>query len=268
MIFSRKILQPVKRDDFSPAVISEAVVNKPIQPEVYFSPLVEHIKKFAVGQYFWFVANLMEGNTSLAGGMSQQIIGISLDTLVSSSPDTLFNRAHPDDISQMFAFTNQWVLTLNDVSMERKKQLHPTIYIRLKNHEERYKWTMVKYIDHIFDEAGNVIYAFTLVTDISHIKTEGPAMMSIIDSEDEVCQHFFCSTENGLFEAQGYTTALTKREIEVLNQLSIGLSSKQIASELNIAIKTVDNHRQNMLQKTNSKSTGELISYAIKSGYL
>ncbi|WP_435356358.1 response regulator transcription factor [Emticicia sp. SJ17W-69] len=268
MIFNRKTLQPVNRDDFSPIVNRNAVINKQIQPEVYFSPLIEHIKKFAVGQYFWFIANLVEGRTCLAGGMSQQIIGVSLDNLVSTPPDTLFNRAHPDDISQMFAFTNQWIHIMNSVSLEQKKQLHPTIYIRLKNHEERYKWTMVKYIDHIFDEEGNVTYAFTLVTDISHIKTEGPAMMSIVDSEDEVCQHFFCSTENGLFEVQGYTIALTKREIEVLNQLSIGLSSKQIASELNISIKTVDNHRQNMLQKTNSKSTGELISYAIKSGYL
>ncbi|WP_435356359.1 response regulator transcription factor [Emticicia sp. SJ17W-69] len=268
MIFNRKTLQPVKRDDFFTIVNRDAVINEPIQPEAYFSPLIEHIKKFAVGQYFWFVANLLEGKTCLSAGMSQQIIGVPLDTLVSTTFDTILNRIHPDDLSQMFAFTNQWIQILNNVSLEQKRQLHPTIYIRQRNHEERYKWTMVKYADHIFDEEGNVIYAFTLVTDISHIKTEGPAMMSIIDSEDEVCQHFFCSTENGLFEAQEYTTSLTKREIEILNQLSIGLSSKQIASELNISIKTVDNHRQNMLQKTNSKSTGELISYAIKSGYL
>ncbi|MFZ4768758.1 MAG: LuxR C-terminal-related transcriptional regulator [Ferruginibacter sp.] len=42
-----------------------------------------------------------------------------------------------------------------------------------------------------------------------------------------------------------------------------GFSSKQIALALNIAINTTDNHRQNMLRKTQSKSTGELVGFGV-----
>jgi DNA-binding CsgD family transcriptional regulator len=61
---------------------------------------------------------------------------------------------------------------------------------------------------------------------------------------------------------------LTNREIEVLHYLATGSSSKQIAAALNIAIKTIDNHRQNMLHKMASKSTGELVGYAIRAGFI
>ena len=63
-------------------------------------------------------------------------------------------------------------------------------------------------------------------------------------------------------------TELTKREIEILKLLSDGILSKQVADKLNISIHTVNNHRKNMLQKTNSKSSAELINYAIKHHYL
>jgi DNA-binding CsgD family transcriptional regulator len=112
------------------------------------------------------------------------------------------------------------------------------------------------------------LIGLTIVTDISHIKTEGPSMMSVVYTENEYCQHFYCQADNQLVESTKEITKLSVREIEVLNYISIGLSSKQIAYELNLSIKTVDNHRQNMLHKTNSKSSSELISFSIKTGYL
>jgi DNA-binding NarL/FixJ family response regulator len=61
---------------------------------------------------------------------------------------------------------------------------------------------------------------------------------------------------------------ITSREIEILRYLAIGYSSKQIAEELNIAVKTIDNHRQNMLRKTNTKSSPELVAFGINSGFI
>lgn len=54
----------------------------------------------------------------------------------------------------------------------------------------------------------------------------------------------------------------------MLRFLTIGYSSKQIAAELNIATKTIDNHRQNLLQKTNTKSSAELVAYGINLGFI
>jgi len=59
-------------------------------------------------------------------------------------------------------------------------------------------------------------------------------------------------------------THLTKREVEVLKFICNDQTSKEIGSELKISSRTVENHRKNLLIKTNSKGTAGLIIYAIK----
>jgi DNA-binding NarL/FixJ family response regulator len=60
------------------------------------------------------------------------------------------------------------------------------------------------------------------------------------------------------------TTALSKRELQVLEEICKGLSNQEIADNLFISKRTVDKHRANLLSKTNSKNTANLIMYAIK----
>jgi DNA-binding NarL/FixJ family response regulator len=57
---------------------------------------------------------------------------------------------------------------------------------------------------------------------------------------------------------------LSEREIEVLKQICIGLSNQEIAGNLHISKRTVDKHRANLLDKTNSKNTAHLVMYAMK----
>lgn len=59
---------------------------------------------------------------------------------------------------------------------------------------------------------------------------------------------------------------LSEREIEVINLIRDGLSSKEIAARLNIAIKTVEVHRHNILKKLKVKNTASLINYINASG--
>ena len=58
----------------------------------------------------------------------------------------------------------------------------------------------------------------------------------------------------------------TTREREVLQLLSEGKRSGQIAKLLRISIKTVDAHRQTIMQKLNLRSVAELTKYAIREG--
>jgi DNA-binding NarL/FixJ family response regulator len=60
---------------------------------------------------------------------------------------------------------------------------------------------------------------------------------------------------------------LTEREIDVLYQICKGRSNSEIAGILSISKRTVDKHRENLLQKTNSKNTANLVVFAIKKGY-
>lgn len=57
---------------------------------------------------------------------------------------------------------------------------------------------------------------------------------------------------------------LSKRELQVLQGICKGLSNQEIADTLFISKRTVDKHRSNLLGKTNSKNTANLVMYALK----
>ncbi|MGO8676877.1 MAG: response regulator [Limisphaerales bacterium] len=59
---------------------------------------------------------------------------------------------------------------------------------------------------------------------------------------------------------------LTSRETEVLQLIAEGFSNKQIASELSISIKTVEKHRQQVMNKLNVHDVAGLTRYAISKG--
>lgn len=59
---------------------------------------------------------------------------------------------------------------------------------------------------------------------------------------------------------------LTSRESEVLQLIAEGLPNKQIAAELCISIKTVEKHRQQVMNKLNIHDIAGLTRYAISKG--
>lgn len=57
---------------------------------------------------------------------------------------------------------------------------------------------------------------------------------------------------------------LTERELEVLELICRGQSSSEIAEQLCISIKTVNNHRFNLMKRTNTKNAQALTNYALR----
>lgn len=61
--------------------------------------------------------------------------------------------------------------------------------------------------------------------------------------------------------------SLSKREIEVVQLIKEGLSSKEIAKSLNISLKTVEVHRYNILRKLKLKNTAALVNFINAQGF-
>lgn len=55
--------------------------------------------------------------------------------------------------------------------------------------------------------------------------------------------------------------ALTEREIQIINLIKEGYSSKEIATQLNISLKTVEVHRHNILKKLKLKNSASLVNF-------
>lgn len=61
---------------------------------------------------------------------------------------------------------------------------------------------------------------------------------------------------------------LTEREREILGYVSKGLTSKAIAQRLGISVRTVDIHRANIMNKTDTRNVVELVRLALAGGFV
>ncbi|MBC6697230.1 response regulator transcription factor [Hymenobacter sp. BT190] len=61
---------------------------------------------------------------------------------------------------------------------------------------------------------------------------------------------------------------LSKRELEVLHLIAEGLTNAEIADRLFTSKRTIETHRQNIIEKTQTKNTAALIKFAVSNGLL
>lgn len=85
-------------------------------------------------------------------------------------------------------------------------------------------------------------------------------------------ERFFCgkvlevmnSDNQKTFKCKGIR--LSKREIEVIEFVSKGLSNKEIAEEMFLSVHTILTHRKNLMNKLGLKNTAGLVVYAVQNG--
>jgi two-component system response regulator NreC len=61
---------------------------------------------------------------------------------------------------------------------------------------------------------------------------------------------------------------LTPRQREVLTLIAQGLSNQEIAAKLDISVRTVERHRENIMERLNLHSRVELVKYALRKGLI
>lgn len=61
---------------------------------------------------------------------------------------------------------------------------------------------------------------------------------------------------------------LSKRELEVLRLIAEGLTNAEIADQLFTSKRTIETHRQNIIEKTKTKNTAALVKFAVSNGLL
>ncbi|MGO3739894.1 MAG: response regulator [Marinomonas foliarum] len=92
----------------------------------------------------------------------------------------------------------------------------------------------------------------------------------LVQAINTVCQggtYFSSGASDSLFSAAPpppkENEELTKRETSVLKALAAGLSNKEIAQTLDISVRTVETHRQNVKNKLDIHTSAGLIKYAL-----
>jgi DNA-binding CsgD family transcriptional regulator len=258
---------PIKFDAFVQG-FREQQLQAPANPLAYFTDIVPHLNKFAIGTYCWFISDMTQPKIIAGGGMTEKVTGFTLEQFLE---DVTIMRyvTHPEDVDKCTAFSVANLYLKKHMQPAKRRHLNVNFYCRGNLAVNACKWLMFQAVEEVFDEDGNLLFCLNTITDVSHLKKEGEAMMTIFDSFNEENQVFYCLNPGGsLVLSEPVKTSLTVREKEILKYLVMGKASKQIAGELKISTKTVDNHRQKMLRKTGTASSPALVMYAVENGWL
>jgi len=84
--------------------------------------------------------------------------------------------------------------------------------------------------------------------------------------KSKLIQEFIFSTE--IISDSSEPKQLTVKEIQIVEQVAKGLTSREISEELFLSKRTIETHRYNILKKLGLPNSAKLISWAIQNGYL
>jgi DNA-binding NarL/FixJ family response regulator len=106
-------------------------------------------------------------------------------------------------------------------------------------------------------------------------KNEAPRMLVTAVERVLAGEPFFASVSAsrlaGQIELPEYVPAhflLTPRELEVMRLLALGKSNKEVATDLNMSVRTAESHHASVLTKLAVDSIGEIVRIAIRDGVI
>ena len=100
-----------------------------------------------------------------------------------------------------------------------------------------------------------------LVQAVEHLSHHRPFFTSRVS---ELLLKEYRGRDEGPAESPSSWVPLSPREREVVQLVAEGKSSKAVAEALGISVKTVDNHRANIMRKLGLHSVSEWVRYAIR----
>jgi DNA-binding CsgD family transcriptional regulator len=173
----------------------------------------------------------------------------------------LLSIIHPEDQSYFYDFETRVTRFFNNLHPEHVLKYKVSYNYRMRRQDGKYINILQQVVTIQSDKDGAVIRVLGMHTDITHLNPEKGSTLSFIGLEG-VPSYYDVSEGHAAYIPKN--EILTRREKEVLEQLLLGKTSKEIAETLFIAKLTVDGHRKNLLKKANCSSTRELIMKAIQ----
>jgi len=125
-----------------------------------------------------------------------------------------------------------------------------------------------KYVAQAFSEGASgyllkSVSADELLFALKHVNSGGKYLCSELSIRllDKLLH-----TVNIPFDKAGHEIDFSMREIEILHLIAEGLTNSEMSEKLFISKRTIEGHRQSLIEKTGSRNTAALIRFAVLCG--
>jgi DNA-binding CsgD family transcriptional regulator len=200
------------------------------------------------------------------------LLGYRPEEALDQGPEYFYRRMPADDLEMVLDTVTRTLRFLYGLAPQERKDYKLGFDFRIRRADDRTIRLLQQVVVLELDARGNVWLVLAvndLVPDL-----EAPLRRNLRNLRNGQSYLFVSDPkEEGLSPGPGgrgerRQPELTKREIEVLGLVAVGLASREIADRLYISAATVNNHRQRILEKMGARNSSEAVRYASRLGIL
>lgn len=215
---------------------------------------------FQAGNYYFLLFDIFNGEITEISPEMESTLGY----LPTEMDMSLFMESiHPQDMPYFLSFEQHATAFFNKVAIDKIGHYKVQYDLRLEKKDGNYARILIQYVL-VNYEKRNIYHSFHIHTDITHIKREGKPHCSIIGLDGEPSYYDIQDTTSILPSYEIFT----KREKTILKGIVEGKSSQQLADALFVSIHTINNHRKNIMAKSNTNTPVQLVKKAIEEGWV
>jgi len=213
------------------------------------------------GDFYYWILDIPSTTVEFVSQDIFNILGYTQEEFTSS---LFFQIIHPDDVPYFLNFETKVGEFFNSLDVSRIFNYKVRYDFRLRKKNGDYVQILHQVITIKTTENGGVLKTLGIHTDISHLKTQSNPVLSFIGLDGE--PSFLNVDVSTVFPLT--KGLLTNKEKEILKLLIEGKQSIEISNILSLSKHTILNHRRNILAKTASSTTAELIAKTIQEGWV
>lgn len=250
---------------------------KPVESKKYDNTdqFKKMAKLMAPGKSYYYIANFQTLEIEMISDSVTHFIGEKPNSIQSDNIEiqNLLALVLPEEIEKIQrkeqVIRDFFIDYLPSGEVQDYKVLYTYI---LKDFEDRRRVMLHQATPLSQDTDGQFVHVFSIHTDISHLTNQSVEEVSFLNINGGRSYLNVC-TKNGRFNAKAdrdrnIKNNLSERELEITKMFAKGLNADEIAGKLFISAHTVRTHRKNILRKTNSRNTTQLVSRCIAAGLI
>ncbi len=190
------------------------------------------------------------------------LLGYDREEALGQGPEYFYRRMPDEDLEAVLDTVTRTLRFLYGLAPQERKDYKLGFDFRIRRADGRLVRLLQQVVVLELDARGNIWLVLAVNDLLAGGSPEEPPKRSLRNLRNGKSYLFVPE------EPEGGGPGLTKREIEVLGLVAVGLASREIADRLYISAATVNNHRQRILEKTGARNSSEAVRYASRLGIL
>ena len=220
------------------------------------------LKKFAeMDNSSMAILDFYQNNCLFVKSKMVDLLGYNLDEILLRGQQYFLEFVHPDDLEALVDSIVSSFAFLKEIPAEHRGDYKTILNFRIKSARNESIQLIQQRIVLESDNLGN-IWLMVVITDwlpdSSKLTRVGSRLINLRNN-----RFYLFDDENN-----SQKSLLSKREVEILSLVSKGMVSKEIADQLYISIHTVNNHRQNIIEKMDVENSAEAIAFGKSLGII